>query len=296
MAKQLLQIGTTPNDGNGDNLRLGAQKINDNFEEIYSALGNGNLLTDVITNGTLDLPGSNKVAALFATYGDLPDPSVYHGMFAHVHNEGRGYFAHAGNWTEIVDVTSSIGKLNDVNLSTPPSSGQVLKWNGSQWTPQNDIDTQLSLGSASIGDLSDIDISSVASSYILQYNGSSGKFEAVPQAGAETLDQLNDVSTSGKLNGDTILWNSNAGFWEPGKPDYTLGQLTNVDTAGASNGDALVYDSTSAQFTVAQHMIIKNVDTIVRDVIADISNGMMVYNTDTNKFQGYANGAWVDLH
>lgn len=26
------------------------------------------------------------------------------------------------------------------------------------------------------------------------------------------------------------------------------------------------------------------------------TNGMVGYNTDTNKFQGYANGAWVDLH
>ena len=26
------------------------------------------------------------------------------------------------------------------------------------------------------------------------------------------------------------------------------------------------------------------------------SNGMIIYNTSTNKFQGYANGAWVDLH
>ena len=296
MAKQIIQTGTNPNDGQGDNLRLAGTKINANFEEIYSALGNGNLLTDIITNGNIDLPGSNKVAALFATYGDLPDPSVYHGLFAHVHNEGKGYFAHAGNWVELVDVTSSIGKLNDVDISTPPNPGQVLKWNGSQWQPQNDIDTQLSLGSASVGDLGDVDTSNVASGYILRYNISTLKFEAVPAPGAETLEELNDVNTSGKLNGDTIIWNTSAGFWQAGKPTYTLGQLTDVDTSGAINGDALVYDSTSQQFTVAQHMIVKNVDQTTRDAISDASNGMMVYNTDTHKFQGYANGVWVDLH
>ena len=26
------------------------------------------------------------------------------------------------------------------------------------------------------------------------------------------------------------------------------------------------------------------------------SNGWIVYNSTDNKFQGYANGAWVDLH
>ncbi len=39
MAKQVIDIGTTKNDGSGDTLRAGAQKINDNFTELYNALG-----------------------------------------------------------------------------------------------------------------------------------------------------------------------------------------------------------------------------------------------------------------
>lgn len=31
MAKQLINLGTTVNDGTGDTLRLGAEKINENF-------------------------------------------------------------------------------------------------------------------------------------------------------------------------------------------------------------------------------------------------------------------------
>jgi hypothetical protein len=35
--------------------------------------------------------------------------------------------------------------------------------------------------------------------------------------------------------------------------------------------------------------------TTNRDALS-AQNGDMIYNTTTNKFQGYANGAWVDLH
>ena len=72
MAKQAVGIGTSANDGTGDTLRAGADKINDNFDEIYSALGNGTTLTDIIdTNGVLDVSqGANKIVFYYAALSD----------------------------------------------------------------------------------------------------------------------------------------------------------------------------------------------------------------------------------
>jgi hypothetical protein len=44
MAKQLVGVGTTPNDGTGDTLRDAGLKINNNANEIYTALGDGTAL------------------------------------------------------------------------------------------------------------------------------------------------------------------------------------------------------------------------------------------------------------
>ena len=47
--------------------------------------------------------GMNKVPSLYMNQSNLPSASDYHGMFAHVHSTGRGYFAHAMNWYELVN-------------------------------------------------------------------------------------------------------------------------------------------------------------------------------------------------
>ena len=44
MTKQTINRGTAANDGTGDNLRAGAAKINENFDELYSVLGDGKFL------------------------------------------------------------------------------------------------------------------------------------------------------------------------------------------------------------------------------------------------------------
>ena len=50
MSKQALNIGSAPNDNTGDTLRAGGDKINDNFTEIYAALGNGADIQIDVTN------------------------------------------------------------------------------------------------------------------------------------------------------------------------------------------------------------------------------------------------------
>ena len=55
MAKQIINIGTVANDGTGTNLRSGGSIINDNFNEIYNAIGNGTSITLTATPTELNL-------------------------------------------------------------------------------------------------------------------------------------------------------------------------------------------------------------------------------------------------
>ena len=84
--------------------------------------------TDITTTGKIFY--SNNFADLAAL--NAVNAGTYHGMFAHVHAEGHGYFAHGGAWVQLLDEGSSINELADVNTGTI-STGDVLTWSGSEW-------------------------------------------------------------------------------------------------------------------------------------------------------------------
>ena len=74
MAKQDIGVGTTANDGTGDNLRAGAQKVNANFAEVYTLLGDGTTLSsDTVTLNTATQTLTNKTltSAIVATSFDM---------------------------------------------------------------------------------------------------------------------------------------------------------------------------------------------------------------------------------
>ena len=61
MAKQIINIGSSADDGTGTTIRAGGDLINDNFNEIYTELGDGSALaiiskTQTLTNKTINGP------------------------------------------------------------------------------------------------------------------------------------------------------------------------------------------------------------------------------------------------
>ena len=79
--------------GTGDILNL-----YDGSTEVFSVEDGGRIVATA-TNSVIPF--------LYSTYADLPSASTYHGAFAHVHATGKAYFAHAGNWIEIVSKETS---------------------------------------------------------------------------------------------------------------------------------------------------------------------------------------------
>lgn len=144
MARQTLNRGSQPNDGTGDNLRDGADKINANFSEIYTVLGDGNNLL------TTDIDfGNNKI--FYANYvervADLSgiDASKYHGILFHVHENGAMYYAHSGIWKQLL----SNGSGNNIANYNDPLSNVAYSGN------YNDLSNRPSIPSQLL-DLSDI--------------------------------------------------------------------------------------------------------------------------------------------
>ncbi|SVA72606.1 uncharacterized protein METZ01_LOCUS125460, partial [marine metagenome] len=89
MVRQLVNLGTDPDDGTGDNLRDGMDKVNDNFSEIYSKIGDGNGLTSgmsststVITLTAPTLTGVVSGTQISATISTLTSTAVNVGTLA----------------------------------------------------------------------------------------------------------------------------------------------------------------------------------------------------------------------
>jgi plastocyanin len=59
------------------------------------------------------ITSDDLVWEVYPTLADLPAASDNHGMFAHVHGEGKAYYAHAGAWVQLADQAD----LDNIDLS-----------------------------------------------------------------------------------------------------------------------------------------------------------------------------------
>jgi len=104
-------IGNASNEAVTASLTTEVQTVGD---ARYLTLTGGTLSGDIDGNG-------NKMlfANMYANLVDLPSATTYHGMFAHVHATGKGYFAHSGAWVELAN------EADKLNLSGGAMTGAI---------------------------------------------------------------------------------------------------------------------------------------------------------------------------
>ena len=294
MAKQSLGLGSSANDNTGDTLRAGGDKINDNFTEIYTAIGNGTNLNISLSNpasgqvlryngstflpsdysalttsldvagysiisssngninlnpngtgnvlinngsivntfngttGVVDFPTKIQYKNEYDALGNAPAAASYTGYFFTVDGDDNPYVninITAGGVgdtrAKLLTEYSSIDALSDVDTTTvAPTANQILKWNGSAFTPADETG-----GGAASQNI----FASVA--------GDTGSTTADSTSDTLTIAGGTNITTA--VSGDTLTVNFS------GSLSTTLAALTDTDVSGITQGDSLFYNGTN---------------------------------------------------
>ena len=162
-------------------------------------------------------------------------------------------------------ITSTIEDINDItNVSiSSVQNGQVLKYNSTLGVWQNQADNDTTTVLADINNITNVNVTSVADGQILVYNSASATW--VNQTNALTSSAIT-TDGSGRLR-----------------------------IGVASANDDVIIESTTGKVT-PKLFEVPSYSSTVRDNTAGLGeNGSMIYNTDHDEFQIYANGGWLKL-
>lgn len=199
---------------------------------------NGSVLS---TTGTISAAGQvSYVRAYFETLTGLNaiSPSTWHGMVAHVHETGRMYFAHAGAWDPLANLSDlnifkTISVAGQNNIVADSATDTLTFVAGSNVTITTDSATDTITISAATGGggattldgLTDVAISSPSIGQVLKYNGTtwvndsdatggggvaSNSFETIAIAGQSSLVADSSTDTLTLVAGSNITLTTNA--------------------------------------------------------------------------------------
>ena len=215
MAKQTIGIGASANDGSGDPIRIAFDKVNDNFNEIYSNSGTtGNTLIDLFdSNGNFDLTGKpHKISFYYDTLVSLQalNPGTYHGAIGHAHDTGSLYYAH-GSWRRLLADTSGGTILNYSdplaphvwanNVTNSETSDYVLKTNADgtyTWVEMAGGGGGGSYNDAAVD--THLNTSSAGTNEVLQWDGSDYTWTALSGGGGSSANTFGTITVAGQSN------------------------------------------------------------------------------------------------
>lgn len=245
MTKQTIGLGNTPNDNTGDSLRAGGTKINGNFDEVYSALGNGStLLINVANAGEGQVLRYNGSSFVASNYGQLTSALDVNGNSIISTSNGNINIASNGSG----DITLGAG---GVITTFDGSTGDVIVAGNLIYTNEY----------ATLGTAPD---ATTYPGYFYTINGNDSPFVNITIAADgvgdtkarlvteySTADILKDVSyTTQPTNGQVLKWNAADSIWEPGDDAAGLGSINLFATVTGDTGSTTA-DSQSDTLIIA---------------------------------------------
>jgi hypothetical protein len=232
MAKQTIGLGAAANDNTGDTLRIGGDKVNDNFDEIYSTIGNGSTLLISTSNaaigqvlkynGTSFLPGD---FGLLTTALDVNGNNITSSSSGNIVLDPNGTGSVnivAGGTTSVfngstgsVDFPSNISYRNEyAALGNAPAAGT---YPGYFFTVDGDDNPYVNINITAGG------VGDTRAAILTQYSG---------------INALNDVDTvtAAPLNNQVLKWSSADSKWIPADDQSGLTELNLFATVTADTG------------------------------------------------------------
>ena len=191
--------------------------------------------------------GGNKVlfANVYSQTSDLPSASTYHGMFAHVHGTGKGYFAHAGAWVPLANESTTLalsgGAMTGAITTNSTFDGRDVATDGTKLdtieTNAKDDQTITAGSGLSGGGTGDVTLSHADTSSVSDSDNSGNTF--IQDINFDTYGHVTSVGTGTVSVGDGTLTVQGTGALG-GSGTFTANQSGNTTIS-------ISHDDTSSQ-------------------------------------------------
>ena len=154
-----------------------------------------------------------------------------------------------------------IGNASIGNGPTPPISGNetgdlwwdgdiLLVWNGTDWepvAPVTSVNGKVGDVVLNLGDLGDVQLGLAGPNNgdIIAWDGNSWVSSAAPPAdiSGSSINDLNDVDTTGVDHGDILAWNESAGEWQSTNRGTVPENTSDLNNDGENGTDPFITEA-----------------------------------------------------
>ena len=305
MAYQSIGRGTSANDGTGDDLRSGAGKINANFVEVYTKLGDGSTLTadtvtlntatQTLTNKTLDAPTITGAGAIAGVFTGNITGDVTGNVTGNVTGDvtGNADTATALATARTIAGVSFDGSANITIASTDLSDTADIVLLAATQTLTNKTLTAPVVGGDVTTASGNLSLNAATSIVEVKGDGSATEGQVILNCETNAHGQTIKPQPHSAAVTNTMLLPDGADSTlvsEVATQTLTNKSLTSPTITG-TGAIAAASVTTSNHFQAAVYA-----DTAARDsAIASPTAGMVAYLTATNKLQVYTGSAWETI-